>query len=154
MKKFLSNNPKTSLVIAIIVSLFLISRCNSSSSNEEKTPATTSETTSETTSDSVKETETFKPGEFGYLTDKCIGVVDLGDMGKVMDFLKADDKTGLMQMGAAGKITSFASGKRVKVVKVKFEHIQVRDIDGTERLVWIPKGMLTHEDVWGIYKDE
>ena len=141
---------KILVTILIISVLWIIYKCDTSNSNEK----TTTETTSETTSEPTKETEKFKPGEIGYLTDNCIGVVNYDDMTKVMEFLNADDMTGIKQMVAAGQATTFASGKRVKVIKSKWGNLQVRDIDATERLVWIPKGMLTHEDVWGIYKDE
>lgn len=88
-------------------------------------------------------TETFEAGEFAYLTDNCIGVVDTDDMSIIMDFLRANDMTGIQQMVAAGK--------QVKVIKIGFEYIQVRDVDASEMLVWLPKNMLTHEDVYGIY---
>ena len=95
--------------------------------------------------------ENFVVGELVYLTDNCIGVVDTDDMSSVMDFLRANDMIGIQQMVAAKKATIFAAGKQVKVIKIGFEYIQVRDVDATEMLVWIPKNMLTHEDVYGIY---
>lgn len=104
-----------------------------------------------TNNKSTSGTETFVAGEFAYLTDNCIGVVDTDDMSIIMDFLRANDMTGIQQMVAVGKATTFAAGKQVKVIKIGFEYIQVRDVDASEMLVWIPKNMLTHEDVYGIY---
>lgn len=86
-----------------------------------------------------------------YLTDNCVGVVDKDDWGQVMDFVKADDMTGIQNLVIAGKATTFAAGKQVKIIKIGFEFVQVRDIDASELLVWVPINMLTHEDVYGSY---
>lgn len=118
--------------------------CGSTNSNNDSSSET--ETVEESTT-----AEKFVAGELGYLTDNCIGVVDTDDMSTIMKFLKANDMMGVQQMVASGKATTFAAGKQVKVIKVGFEYIQVRDTGASEMLVWVPKNMLTHEDIYGVY---
>ena len=107
----------------------------------------------ENVTDSSQKTETFEVGEFGYLTDYCFGFVNYDDLGKVMDIVKADDKRDMQEMVASKKATILAPGKQVKIIKIKIDIAQVRDVDASELLVWVPLSMLTHEDIYGLYEN-
>lgn len=125
-------------VLVMVLFVTIMPSCSSSNSNSETT----------------NEAEKFEVGELGYLTDNCIGVVDTDDMDQVMTFLKADDMIGIRNLVSSGKATTFAAGKQVKVIEIGFEYIQVRDINASEMLVWVPKNMLTRKDLYGIYTQQ
>lgn len=130
------------LVVIILPLLFFVPSTDSDKQPDENVMDSTSQ-----------KTEKFEVGEFCYLTDNCFGFVDFDDLGKVIDILKADDKTGMMEMVASKKATTLAAGKRVKIVKIKCDYIQVRDVDASELLIWVPSSMLTHEDIYDMYGD-
>lgn len=140
----MKQNVKNLVLVILALTMGISISCDSSKFQNDTT-------SKEETVEQNKKSEKFVAGELGYLTDNCIGVVDKEDMSDVMKFLKANDMTGIQQMVAAGKATTFAAGKQVKVIDVGFDYIQVRDVNSTEMLVWIPKNMLTHEDIWGVY---
>lgn len=147
------------LILALTLCITFVS-CGSDSKKYSNTNNFEQTSAQEVSNDSDKElsidspsqpTQDFKPGEMAYLTDNCVGIVDKDDWGQVMDFVKADDMTGIQNLVIAGKATTFAAGKQVKIIKIGFEFVQVRDVDASELLVWVPTNMLTHEDVYGIY---
>ncbi len=104
------------------------------------------------TNSTFQEAEEFEVGDFCYLTDNCFGFVDYDDLRNVMDIIKADDKRGMQEMIVNKKATTLASGKRVKIIKIRTDFIQVIDVDASELQVWVPSSMLTHEDVYGLYE--
>ncbi len=130
------------LLIVFALGFGLLSMCFSESSQTE-----------------TEETEeiqncVYKPGDIVYITDDCYGVVDKDDWDELMKFINAKDKIGVMNFIAAGKGTVFAAGKRVKVIKNSFSLTQIRDIDASENLFWIPNEMLTDKDIYGIYESD
>lgn len=130
----------SSLLLAILVGVVsqLFYSCGGTSAEEKEVNETN------------VSTETFNVGEFAYLIDNCVGVVDTDDWSTVLAFVKANDMRGIQDLVVQGKAVTFAGGKQVKVIENGFEFVQVRDVGATESLVWVPRNMLTHEDVWGV----